>query len=459
MTRTISIGIFIEFFYYNQAYDDVLKFFNQQFPDNTLVTKFYILDGTPEDSVRKLEEFLNDFPSGERATISVSTTFLTLASKFFEERGLDIFQLSTGSASSDIAFLNNVLSYSYADKFSVMVFFLIFKDYQMCQIKILYDPVSPFNQTFFRKYREVFEEQARILGIPYSSEPIEEGKSIYAIQPKTFILILAADELLRDKYITPQFLANIPPECYIGMTVSNPQCQDIFGKIPAFVCLPFPINYTSTSQQVYDSLSPESKRIFFYFIFSFYDSLFVLNRFTATDLELNKQNYRNINVYDTSQPAWASNNLFNLEINRIPFGNFNLIFTKNSVVGKDEPLYLTYYQGGHMVLPQSNSVFLTAGFTPLTDNLIYYDYNPYYKFYRKKGKLLLTAFANDSTAFPPLASERVMIFGSKAIKQFVFKYDEKEFVLRFLERLLPLCGKLPQVNLTMSKQIIKEFVK
>ena len=63
--------------------------------------------------------------------------------------------------------------------------------------------------------------------------------------------------------MTPSFLKNIPPKCYI--TLSESYYENIFGNIPAFVLLPSPINFTTTSQEVYDAIS--NKKIIYYTIY------------------------------------------------------------------------------------------------------------------------------------------------------------------------------------------------
>ena len=94
---------------------------------------------------------------------------------------------------------------------------------------------------------EQTKKQARLLNLPLEISYLESGKSNYNIKPKSMIITLALTNDLTNIYITPEFLANIPANCYITLTTANTIITDIFGNIPAFVV--YPTNITPTEKK------------------------------------------------------------------------------------------------------------------------------------------------------------------------------------------------------------------
>ena len=59
------------------SYDDIVNLFNQKYPNNKIViTGIYLLDGSIIETNRVLDEFVQNYPSGKRATISTTTSIL-----------------------------------------------------------------------------------------------------------------------------------------------------------------------------------------------------------------------------------------------------------------------------------------------------------------------------------------------------------------------------------------------
>ena len=432
-----------EDYYISTNWEDVINFFNQKYPNNGLVIEKYFVDGSPAQTVNAIIDFVKKYPSGKRAIVSNYSSIVIESSNYCKKNNLDIINVSPGANSNALKTLNNTLTYAPYNQYSVMSFFLTHVDYQMCQIKILYEPNTP-SDTFYKSIRDEIVKQAELLGIKYSINELKVGQTNYDIKKKSAIFILSEPDQLKKLYVTPQFLKNIPPECFIALSESY--YENIFGNVPAYVLLPTPFNFSVTSQEVYDSIV--NKKIIYYTIFSLYDILFVLNNFCTNDLILNKDNYIAVNPYSGSVvPAALYNSYLESSINGAPYGNYQLLFTKNVIIGKNQDLFLKNYRGGQLSLPDSYSIFKNVGITPNNDSLIEYDEAYYYKIYDKNCNLILVRYNSDITIFPEIDNLNV---GSTIDTKFYYVYDSQGY-FSTLKRLFPCDMKVPKVNPTMSK--------
>jgi len=447
--QKVYIAIMTTEDYYNStSWDDVINLFNSKYPNNGLIIEKYFINLSPLQTINSITNFVNKYPSGNRAIISNYSSVVIVSSTYCKDNNLDILNISPGANSNAIKNLNNTLTYAPYNKYSVMSFFLTYIDYQMCEIKILYEP-NTTSDSFYSTIKNEIIKQADLLNIRYTVSNLSAGQSDYGINPKSAIFILADPDTLKNIYVTPSFLKNIPPECYI--TLSESYYEDIFENIPAFVLLPSPINFTTTSQEVYDAIV--NKKIIYYTIYSLYDILFVLKFFTTSSLSLNKNNYISVFPYNNSVlPAALYNNYLDSEINGAPYGKYDMIFTKNIIIGNDQELFLKYYRGGQSSLPNSYSIFKIAGITPNNESLIEYDEANYYKIYKKCKKcqkcvLMLVRYNSNITSFPPFDN---LNNGNMLLTKFIYKYTSDEY-FSTLNRLYSSDVPTLQVNPTMSK--------
>jgi len=264
------------------------------------------------------------------------------------------------------------------------------------------------------------------------------------------IITLALTNDLTNLYITPEFLNNIPPNCYITLTTANTIIKDIFGNIPVFVVYPTNINFTTTTKEVYDVVKNDTFG-YDYTSYAFYDVLFVLNDFTTNALELTKQNYISVNLYKEIPPAWLLNTSISPIINSAPYGKYQYTFTNDVIIGNNKNLFLKHYDGGQQQLPDSYSIFKIAGITPNNESLIEYDESNYYEIYDSNNKLVCVKFNSDITSFPIGKNLNV---GKTIQTKFIYKYNDEGYFIK-LERLYPYNGIIPEVNSTMSKVPVK----
>jgi hypothetical protein len=428
-------------------YNRVINLFNQKYPNNSLVFDKYLTNGTTLETEGVLDDFIEKHPTGKRVAVSITTTILTDCSNYFVRKELDILSISINATSNEISNLTNAITYTPFNQYSVMTMFMTYFDYQMEHVHVLYGESTNIGLVDFL---EQTKKQARLLNLPLEISYLESGKSNYNIKPKSMIITLALTNDLTNIYITPEFLANIPANCYITLTTANTIIRDIFGNIPAFVVYPTNINYTTTTKEVYDVVKDDTFG-YDYTSYAFYDVLYVLNDFTTNGLEITKENYVSVNPYKEIPPAWLLNTSISPIINSAPYGKYQYTFTKDVIVGNNKNLFLQYYDGGQQQLPDSYSIFKIAGITPNNASLIEYDEAIYYEIYDSNNKLVCVKFNSDITNFPIGKNLNV---GKTVQTKFIYKYNDEGYFIK-LERLYPYNGVIPQVNSTMSKVPIK----
>ena len=434
---------------YITSYDDVIILFNSKYPNNKLIMEKYLVDGSKTQTYIALENFVQKYSSGKRATVSSSSVILIDSSSYFIKNNLNILSISVAASSSIIKTIPNVLTYKYLNQSAVLSNFIVYQDYQMKQIHVLYQK-NTSNDILLKDILDLTIYQSNLLNINISVSFLEQGQYNYNIKPKSMVIILGNTEDLINIYITPQFLKNFPSESFIILSTFNRYITNIFGDIPAFVQLPTNINYTTLSKTVYDAVknNPDG---FDFTIYPFYDILFVLNDFTINGLEITKENYVSINPYGSSPPAWLLNTSISPITNSTPYGKYEYTFTKDVIIGNDKNLFLKYYDGGQQQLPDSYSIFKIAGITPNNPSLIEYDEAIYYEIYDSNNKLVCVKFNSDVTNFP---IGKNMNVGKTVQTKFIYKYNDEGYFIK-LERLYPYNGVIPEVNSTMSKVPLK----
>ena len=450
-TENVYIALIINKFSISNisSYNDVISLFNETYPNNMLIIEEYLIDGSIIETENSLDDFINKYSSGKRTTISNTTSILLACSGYFINNGLNILSLSLTSATSIIQNIPNVLSYGFNNEYASMTNFLIYKDYQMEYIHILYQQ-NTTNDLYLNDYLEKTIIQSTLLNITVNISYLEIDKYDYDIKKRSMVIILANPNSLPN-YVTSNFIENFPNDSFI---ILNPFCKNtrnIFNTIPTLVQGETNINFTPLSEKVYNSVNNDSD----FTIYSFYDVLFVLNDFSTNGLELTKENYTTVNPYGSMQPAWLLNTSISPITNLSPYGKFQYTFTKDVIAGNDKTLFLQYYDGGQQRLPDSYSIFKIAGITPNNPSRIEYDDADYYQIYDKHHNLVAVKFNSNITNFP---LDKNLNIGKTCLTRFIYKFNSEGYFSK-LERLMPYDGTLPLVNSTMSKKIKKIIYK
>jgi hypothetical protein len=443
----IYVGLFFLDSSYSRGIDSTIDYFNSIAPGNTVVISTYIVDGDPQTTSDRLTEFLATFPPGSpAATISQKTSVISVLSADLHNLGLDIPCFSISATATLMKTLPNSLTYAPFDQYSVMNNYMIYKEYQMKHLKILYQPNSS-DEAFFSSYIELMQTQGGLLGINVEVDTIEYNKTAYYLQQDTAIILLFTDYSL----INSIFLSQIPKGCYISMTDINNNVSNIFGTIPAFVILPFPVDYTTTSQNVYDSLTDKTN--FLYNIYGFFDILYTIYFFTTNpSLPFTLQNYVDVNAF-TAIPSAFGYSSWNLDINGSDYGLYDIIFTKDTIIGSETALFNTYNDGGIARLPQSQSIFMSMGIAPFFSSKIFICRQNYIKIYNQNKVLIVVRFEKNTTKY----NNQQIIVAETLPCNFSISYNQDGF-FSVLQPIFSICNTKLVVNATMSKQITYEIM-
>lgn len=456
MLRPIYIAVLFEEEYYLRGINDTIELIYSQFPLNTLVIEKYIISNNPSEVKLVLQDFITKYPTGERCTISLLTSTLIECSNFFIEQQLNIPSFSIGSTSSIVKSLKNVLTLIPYDKYSVMTLFLTFKEFQMNQIKILYK--KKINDSIFiQNFIDEVLIQANYLNITVEVDEFIEGRDDYGIKPKTNLIILCNNEDLTNIYITKNFLNLIPPECYIALSEINQNIGDIFSNIPAFVNLPYPLEYDINTKTVYDNL--KNKKNYVIGVYALYDILYKLNFFTNLEIPLTIFNFDETNAFVGTISAWGyTDSSIDLKINGTIYGLYMSVFTKDILINNNLDLFLKYNNGGTYNLKDSYSIFRQCGIVPFYSTKVFYDSADYYEIFNECGNLITTRFMTNISSFPSKNKNLQISYGQNLDCKFILRYTQDGY-FNLVEPINNLFGSNPQVNINMSKYPVIQYVK
>ena len=109
------------------SYDDVIILFNSKYPNNKLIMEKYLVDGSKTQTYIALENFIQKYSSGKRATVSSSSVILIDSSSYFIKNNLNILSISVAASSSIIKTIPNVLSYKYLNQSAVVSNFIVYQ--------------------------------------------------------------------------------------------------------------------------------------------------------------------------------------------------------------------------------------------------------------------------------------------------------------------------------------------
>ena len=166
------------------SFDLVINLFNETYPMNTLVFEKYLVDGSTVETDKVLDEFINKYPSGKRATISTSTSILIECSNYFKKNNLNILNLSLSATSNILQQQTlNILTYGYYNQYAIMNDFMIYCDYNMKQIHVLYE-LDTTNDVFYKDTLETIKYQANILNIQVIVSFFKKDRYNYNIKEK-----------------------------------------------------------------------------------------------------------------------------------------------------------------------------------------------------------------------------------------------------------------------------------
>lgn len=437
--------------------DQIVSYFKTQYPNTLLQFAIYIIEGNTVEVDESLDDFLKKYPKGQRVIVSDTTAFIVEIDNYLKNAGLssEIASFSISASSPQvIEKLSNSLTLGYFITNYIISSFLIVVEYDMKNVVILYDPLSP-NGTFINESIQYIIEQCKALKIPFSKQVLKKD-GIYNIPRRSAIYVLC-ETVTIPIFFNPQVLNSIPPKCYISLSTLN---FDIivnpFGNKPCFVPIPTPINFTQTSQEIYSVVKTDNK---YYGIYAFWDIL-VIFQFILDNapLQITIQTFSSVNAFNTKPAAWINSADFNLPTNGIKFGTYDLIFVSNVFFNPpfcyDLNTYLRFYKGGIMNLPNSFSVFRTIGLIPFFNSPFYYVQQDFQNVYNENKKLLFTCFEKSIINYPIGTTKFTNVAEVVSLK-FLYSFQSDGY-FNYLSPIVDYCFEGPSINSTMSKIVIKK---
>lgn len=439
---------------YTAGISSMATLFQSQYPSSTLQIVQYIVEISPQSVDAALDDYFSKYPEGnQRATLSEYTSILLLIADYFERRGItDVLCLTVSTTTDVVQQLPYALSYAPPLREQVKTQMLVVRDYGIQSVHLLFQENSP-NIVFLTQYREALLSQCSLLGIPTQVQCLG-GSESYDFTKHSAIVILADTEVL-PLYFTPAVLASVPTSSYLALTNLNYDVGDIFHPATAFVFLVAPIDYTTTSQKIQSSVQGN---FIFYGVYGAYDTLLTLNALLENGRAFNVEEYTSVAV--NVPLAYSNGSSFDLKIHAIPYGNYDIVFTKDVLLRT--PLLLDTFlkstSGGLGIssLRDSYSVFRTAGMIPFFSNGYYYVLQNLSKIYSGKNheNLLAVKFEKNlvSLSAPPTDQEVIVNISESIPNRFYSSVDPVSGFFSILERIFE-CGVCPpRVNSTMSKK-------
>lgn len=354
---------------YTLGLDDVLALITSQFPNARIVYKRYVVDGTIQATDNALTDFITLYPTGNRVTISSSTSVLNECSLFFTRNNLNILSLSTQSTSSTNIALPNVLTYGYYNKYFVISSFFVITEYEMDNIVIIYDPTST-NIIFINDLINEINIQNNYLGTPYTITLVDIASLPLSLPAKSCVYVLADTSTIVSD--ASDIVASMGINSYIVISDLNFDMTDVFGSTPALVPIIQPMNFTTTSNTVYNCLT--NKTSYTSSIYPFYDILYTLIYMSNNSISVNKLSYIEANPFINIPEAYSNSLVFNTNVNGFTYGQYYWMFTSNSLLSSYQTIYTTTNpnDGSIPSLPDSQSVFKALGIVPFFATGIYY---------------------------------------------------------------------------------------
>ena len=452
---------YIALLFKEQAYltgiQDVIQLFNTQFPKTKLIFIKYIVNINATNVESILTEFTSLYPNSNKIVVCELTSILNKTTTFINSTNLNILSICVSSTALTTEKLKNALTYSYYLSKQVSCCFPIIEDYGIKNIVLLFEKTSS-NIGFMQSWVDTLYEQNKMLNnLPIIEYTFTSTDTTLLNIPEHSMVILMADTISINKNIErikSSFANN--KTSFIFMTNLNYDATDIFEDIPAMVAILVPSVYTKTTDIVYQGVD-KNIRSPFYGIYAFYDILYTLNYCADNKIFITKKTYVNANPFTKIPPAWSNGYSLIEDYNNFTYGNYDFVFTKDSIIGNDRVLYDIHNTNGTLSrLENSRSIFKSIGIFPnLPTPLVYLDRN-YIKIYQD-GVLRYVKFDINNT----ITNDSKLINSTNtSICKFIVIFDRILFLFTYLEKIFD-NKKLtyPDVNLTMSKIFETKYIK
>jgi len=450
-----SITLYVALIFQQASYDtglsETLLLIQSEFPNSKVVYEKYVTDLSVEQTENALKQFVQKYPTGNRVTVSELSGVLNVILNYLEKNNIDIFSLSLNATSVEFKLRKNLFTYGYFLNTIVTSSFLIIEDYGVKNIVILIDNQGK-NLVFFNSLLTEIKIQNKLLNnLPLTVFDLSNVNEKITIPQNSFVYLLAETPQITNIYLNTILDAfyNNTTSCLFLTTVNN-DIKDIFNDIPAFVYTLCPVNYTITSNNVYENL--QNKNFYTYLIYPFYDILYTLEFMSENGITVTNEKYISVSPFQSIPQAYSNSLQLNGSINGFDYGAYNITFTKNILLNTPELLFLydkyNFDEGRIYKLPDSQSVFKITGIVPFFSSNLYYINENLIKIY-ENNILKYVKFDSDATKDD---SKNIIAVSEIQEPKFIINYDKDIGLFNSLKKIYTDSNRTnPAVNPRMSK--------
>lgn len=456
MSSSIFLGVFLPEQTLLDGCQKAIEIALADYPSNRLVVRYYPTEAV-EEVPAQADRFLADSAGYDsyRAALTATSTLLLAFDTYLNRPplALGVIVLDVNASADVLSGLltPNALTYGYFNRHLVSSFYLIFAAYAMRRVLVYIDP-DPGRFTLYQEdLLRQLEAQATILRVPTETRTL--GSAYKAVCPGTATYIICTAAKIQSLYATPGFVHQFGQDCWIMMGDITQNLRNVFSPVPAWVAIPWPLDFTATSSDVYVRTG-QTGGSSTYEIFPTYQivySLGVCSADATVYLEpFSLAVYLGINSFENIPPPWVYANSFSQENRGLLYGLFVGVFSANVLFEGREALYEQYYVSGTPQLAQSTSVFVTTGYTPFYPSAYWYNENTAWFVYDACDRLIRVRNSGDVTGF----GDGTLTQNGRQDTTFVYTVDTTG---EFLSLTALVGGRTRYVSPTMSVQKRKQL--
>jgi hypothetical protein len=405
MSSSIFLAVFLPEDILRDGCREAIDIALGDYPANRLVVRYYPTAAV-EEVPAQADRFLADSVgyTGHRAALTATSTLMLAFDSYLNgpPRSLGVVVLDVSASADSLSALlsPNALTYGYFNRYLVSSFYQIFAAYAMRRVLVFYDPDPGRLALYQEDLLSQLRGQAALLGVPFEERVL--GSPHKTVCPATATYIISTATRLETTYATPGFVRQFRRGCWIMMGDITQNLRDVFSPVPAWVAIPWPLDFTATSEDVYlrTSQTPGSSTYEIYPAYQIVYSLAVCSATPGIYREpFTLAVYLQINSFQDFPPPWVYANSFSQEKHGLLYGLFVNVFSANVLFAGHEALYLEHYVSGTPQLAESTSVFTTTGYTPFYPSRYWYNENTAWFVYDGCDRLILVRNSADTTAF------------------------------------------------------------
>lgn len=385
------------------------------FQSSDIVIRYY-----PTFEPSKVEanatQFLADSAYTPYRTVVTETSNLLIAyDSFFVSRSVTVLVLDVSASANTISkqLGPNAMTYGYFNHILVSSFFLALKTYQLQRILLIVENSEARHQLFTEDLVQQVMQQAKVLRIPIEMIPFSQLTSVSSLI-NTAVFLIAGDIVLNANVATIETWANrvYVQNSFIMLSEIAEEAQDMFGPIPAFVAVPWPLDYTSTSVYIFRSIAGPilhdilaGKKFLAYEVYPLYQIMYshavntTLPGFWEHPYTLSR--YLDMNTFQSRPPPWLYSNGFDHSKHGPQYGLFHCVLTKNVLYSESKEIFEQRFLAGVPILKNSFSSLFRIGRTGYDSSEMWIDRNTVWHIYQS-GKLSVARNSFDLTNISPM---------------------------------------------------------